>query len=145
MTGVMAVFAVKLDVYRPLLPKIRSIIQSLHADRIIDLCSGGTGPLLSLQKLLRTAHSQPLKVLLTDKYPNLPAFRRAAEASGGTVSFVDESVDATEVPEELAGFRTLFGSFHHFQPGVAREILRDVALKKQGIGVFEYTERNIWV
>ncbi len=145
MTGVMAVFAVKFDVYLPLVPKIQDVIQSLRCERTIDLCSGGTGPLLSLQRRLRTHDDLPIEVLLTDKYPNLPAFRMAAEVSGDSVSFAGDSIDATSVPEGLCGFRTLFGSFHHFRPDVARAILRDAALKGQGIGVFEYTERNFLV
>jgi hypothetical protein len=145
MTGVMSVFAVKFDIYRPLVPKIQEIIHSLRSDRIVDLCSGGTGPLLSLKARLRTSDNQPIRLLLTDRYPNLPAFRRAAETSGDSVSFASDSVDATSVPEGIQGFRTLFGSFHHFRPDLAREILRDAALKGQGIGVFEYTERNFLV
>lgn len=145
MTGVMAVFAVKFDVYRPLVPKVQSVIELLQANRIIDLCSGGTGALTSLQRKLSTTDDQPVEVFLTDKYPNLSAFRTVAKASGGSVSFSEQSVDAAEVPEELEGFRTLFASFHHFRPVVAREILNDAASKGQGIGVFEYTERNIWV
>jgi hypothetical protein len=145
MTGVMAVFAVMFDVYRPLIPKMQGVIQSLRCDRIVDLCSGGTGPILSLHSRLRTHDNLPVRVLLADKYPNLPAFKRAADVSGDSVSFASDPVDATSVPEGITGFRTLFGSFHHFRPDVAREILRDAALKRQGIGVFEYTERNFWV
>src|SRR4029077_4188304 len=64
--------------------------------------------------------------------------------SGGTVDFLSESVDATNVPVDLRGVRTLFSSFHHFPPHVARQILRDAAEKGAPIGVFEFTERSVF-
>jgi hypothetical protein len=43
----------------------------------------------------------------------------------------------------MDGFRTLFTAFHHFRPELAREILRDAVRKRRGIGIFEFTRRNI--
>jgi hypothetical protein len=34
-------------------------------------------------------------------------------------------VDATRVPDELVGFRTMFSSFHHFRPAEARAVLAE--------------------
>ncbi|UCC32111.1 MAG: hypothetical protein JSU86_07480, partial [Phycisphaerales bacterium] len=61
------------------------------------------------------------------------------------ISYSEAPVDAADVPEELEGFRTLSTSFHHSDVDAAREIVRDAIRKNQGIGVFEYTERNFWV
>jgi hypothetical protein len=46
------------------------------------------------------------------------------------------------VPAHLRGFRTLFSSFHHFKPGEASEILSDAAARREGIGIFEFTQRS---
>jgi hypothetical protein len=51
-------------------------------------------------------------------------------------------VDARAVPAELAGFRTLFAAFHHFLPADARRILADAAAARQGIAIFEATQRS---
>lgn len=51
-------------------------------------------------------------------------------------------MDATATPGELAGFRTLFTSFHHFHPEAARALLRDAVRNRQGIGVFEARQRT---
>jgi hypothetical protein len=51
-------------------------------------------------------------------------------------------VDATSVPPEFAGARTMFLSFHHHPPERARAILRDAFDKRIGIGVFEITARK---
>jgi hypothetical protein len=126
--------------YAPIVPQLAHALAQTTARQIIDLCSGGAGPWLSLHPTVRQAGS--LKVLLTDKFPNVEAFRRAAVLSDGTIGFVAESVDATNVPEEMLGFRTLFSSFHHFRPEQARAILSDAIGKGQGIGVFEATHRS---
>lgn len=145
LTDFMAFFAVAFNVYRPLLPELESHMHRLGTGRIVDLCSGGTGPVRTLLRLIRTADGRAISVLLTDKYPNLEAFKKAKEEAGGAVDYLDEPVDATDVPRDIDGFRTLFGSFHHFRPEQARAILRDASGKGRGIAIFEYTERNFFI
>ncbi len=126
--------------YAPILAQLENALEQTRARQIIDLCSGGAGPWLSLKSVL--PQSRSVKVLLTDKFPNVEAFRRAAALSDGAIEFIAESVDATNVPDEMLGFRTLFTSFHHFKPEQARAILSDAVRKNQGIGVFEATHRS---
>ena len=39
----------------------------------------------------------------------------------------------------------MFTAFHHFDPDSAQQVLKDAMGKKEGIGIFEYTERTlIW-
>jgi len=128
--------------YAPILPRLRHALEQARACQIIDLCSGGAGPWPTLYPLLR--ESVPMGVQLTDKYPNMAAFRRARADSGGGLCFCTDSVDARAVPRQLNGFRTLFSSFHHFAPEQARAILEDATRQRQGIGVFEATQRS-WV
>ena len=131
-----------LRVYDPVLPHLRRLLEHAGSAEIVDLCSGGAGPWRRLGGELESLVGGPVRVRLTDKYPNLEAFERARRASTGHVDFVATSVDATEVPASLPGVRTLFSSFHHFPPEVARQILRDAAVKGAPIGVFEFTERS---
>lgn len=146
LTDFMAFFAVRFNVYRPLLPQLAAHMQRLHSNQIIDLCSGGAGPISTLLRHIPAIDGKTINVLLTDKYPNLAAFKKAKEEAGGEIDYLDSSIDATAVPQQLSGFRTMFASFHHFRPDQAREILQDAANKGQGIAVLEYTERNflIW-
>src|ERR1700748_1989453 len=130
------------SVYDPILPKLEVLLARSGARSIVDLCSGGAGPWRRLAGELESASGSPVKVLLTDKYPNLPSFERTRTESGGRVDFTPASVDATDVPASFVGVRTLFSSFHHFPPEVARQILRDAAAKGAPIGVFEFTERS---
>jgi len=145
LTDFMAFFAVSFDVYRPLWPRFEALVRATGATRVVDLCSGGSGPAKALRKRVRLSDGRAPQLLLTDKYPHVEAFERVRRACGEGVDFSQDSVDATDVPSSLSGFRTLFASFHHFRPEAARRILADAAAKGQGIAVFEYTERNFLV
>jgi len=129
------------DSYAPALPHLVAALTRSGAKRILDLCSGGSGPWLKLLPPL-TAEVPGAAVTLTDRYPNVEAFERAREESGGTLRFEQEPVDATAVPQRLTGFRTVFTAFHHFRPEQARAILADAVHSGQGIAVFEATERS---
>jgi hypothetical protein len=130
-------------VYRPIVPRLRQALQQAHARHIIDLCSGAGGPWPRLAESLRREGSLSFVVLLTDKYPHTEISPLAtASAEKQRTYFHREPVDATHVPAELSGFRTIFNSFHHFPPPEARSILQDAAEKHQGIGIFETPGRH---
>lgn len=109
--------------------------------RVVDLCSGSGGPTLALAEELRRG-GLDVEVVLTDLYPNLDAFRRAAEVSRGAVAYREEPVDATRVPADLTGFRVLMNAFHHFPPEIARAILKDAMDRGQPIAVYEIVGRE---
>lgn len=136
-------FAIRLgNVYAPVVPRLREALRRTGARRIVDLCSGGGGPWPRLVQDL-DRDGPRTEVLLTDLYPNLDALRLARETTGGRLDFRKAPVDATRIPAELGGFRTLFTSFHHFPPQEARAILRDAVRSRQGIAVFEATRRSL--
>lgn len=116
---------------------------------VLDLCSGGGGPWLRLSDKLERDFQLPVRVCLTDKYPNRDAFEevraqcRLQSATRSQLDFVSASVDVTQVPRDLNGFRTIFSSFHHFGPIDAGKILHDAVRGGQGIGVFELAQRGV--
>jgi hypothetical protein len=127
--------------YVPVAPLLQIALEATRAPLIIDMCSGGGGPWLKLSARLHANDQSNLQILLTDKYPNLNAFQTASAASQNHIAFHSDPVDATKVPPELRGFRTMFTSFHHFQPEEARAILQNAVDASQGIGIFEVTRR----
>lgn len=127
--------------YAPIAPFLQSAIESTHCPSIVDLCSGGGGPWLDLSRRLRDGSQSSLKVLLTDKYPNLLAFENMRTASRNQIGFYPGPVDAMKVPSELKGFRTMFTSFHHFPPEEAAAMLQNAVDANQGVGIFEITRR----
>lgn len=128
--------------YTPLLPTLCYFLQRVDAPRVVDLCSGGSGPWQRLYGTISRSFGESFRIVLTDRYPNLAAFRLARDRSGGVLDFREEPLDACAIPETLTGFRTLFGSFHHFNPVAARGVLQNAVDSGQGIGIFEMTDRR---
>lgn len=141
-TGALRFFSTRSNIYGPAIPRLKGVLQKLGCREIIDLGSGGSGPILLIQRRLKEREGYPVRVILTDLFPNIEAFETASAESGGSIGYVAAPVDATGVSEDLEGFRTMFASFHHFKPEKARMILRDAWRKRVGIGVFEFTNRS---
>lgn len=144
LTDMLRVSTTTLHVFDGALPVIRDVLVETGAERIVDLCSGGGGPLVSLLGSLERRHGLRVPVVLTDKFPNARAFALAEAERPGQVVGRRESTDATAVPEELSGLRTIFNALHHFPPELARSIFADAVRKRQPIASFEIVERTPW-
>jgi len=145
LTDYLSFYAAVFRPYACVAPLLAEALEREETARIVDLCSGAGRPLLSLVPALRRLGVGDLQVTLTDKYPNLDAFTTAG-GDGVNVTYWTTPIDAAGVPVSLGGFRTLFTSFHHFRPAAARAILTNAVENGEGVGIFEYTERNwlIW-
>jgi SAM-dependent methyltransferase len=108
------------------------------AQRVLDMGSGGGGPMAAVA----AAADPGVRFLLTDLHPNLDALRAVSEASGGRVSFSEQPVDATAVPEGLSGLRTMFNAFHHLPPDAARGVLQDAVRRGQPVAILEVISRS---
>jgi|tagenome__1003787_1003787.scaffolds.fasta_scaffold20830535_2 hypothetical protein len=127
--------------HRSIVPRLAEALRATGSREIVDLCSGGAGPIpLLLEDLEREGIT--VRATLTDWYPNVPALERTRAMSNGRIAFVAEPVDARAVPARLTGFRTLFNGFHHFAPADAVAVLRSAAAARQPIGVFELSRRT---
>ena len=132
--------AVKLE--GALLPLVRKALSEGRTTRIVDLCSGGSGPVPALVERLN-AEGMPVTATLTDLYPNAAAFEAISAASRGGITFEPGPVDARAVPPSLAGLRTIFNGFHHLKPADARAVLHAAAAARQPIAIFEVSERSL--
>lgn len=137
LTAFLRVSTEKLHVFDAAGPVLKEVIDRSGSKRVVDLCSGGGGPLLSILDDL-----PEVEAVLTDLYPNVDAFTHAEQRLPGRVHGYRESIDATNVPDELQGVRTVFNALHHFRPAHARKILEDAARKKQPLCIFEVVERH---
>jgi len=128
--------------YAAMVPLLVTALQRTGTRQVLDLCSGAAGPWLWLQPVL-AERGVNVSVCLTDKYPNLDALRQSNHLTHHSIHYHRQSVDATRVPEELTGFRTIFSAFHHFRPEQACAVLADAVHKRQGIAVFEGTQHSV--
>lgn len=122
--------------------RLADLVGRTRQTQIVDLCAGGGGPIVKIAGLLR--ERQPaVTVVVTDLYPNVAAFRALEAESPGLVTARYRPTDATDVPGELQGVRTMFTALHHFPPEGVRRVLADAVRKRAPIAVFEPLERTV--
>ena len=126
--------------YAPVVERLRAVL-ARSGGEVVDLCSGGAGPWPGILRAFAESGTR-VRVTLTDKYPNIGAFQAAQADFPDAITYVAEPVDATRVPAELTGVRTLFAAFHHFTPPQARGILADAVRQRRSIVVCEATEHT---
>jgi hypothetical protein len=128
--------------HKPVVPLLENLIARSAATQIIDLCSGGGGPVRAVYESL-LASGLKVRIILTDKFPNAQAFSRLAARYPEGISFQPDAVDATNVPRGLTGLRTDFNAFHHFDPRSGHAVLESAVAARQPIGIYEIPERRL--
>lgn len=131
----------KTKMYQPIIPIIEKGLRKSKTNRIVDLGSGGGGGLIWLNSELKR-NIPDLKILLTDFYPNIPAFK-LTQRKADNFEFIEKTIDARHVPAELNGLRTQFLSLHHFRKNDAIQILQNAIDTNNSIAIFEAQERSI--
>lgn len=131
----------KTKMYKPVIPIIEKGLEKTGTNQIIDMGSGGGGGLIWLNSELKK-DIPDLKIILTDLYPNIPAFKLTKEKADN-FEYIQQSVDARNVPAELKGLRTQFLSLHHFKPKDASRILQNAIDSNSAIAIFEAQERSL--
>ena len=123
--------------YAPIAQLLQKRLDDSRIDRVVDLCSGAGGPWPSLVRDFEAQGATPPEVFLTDKYPSTRKLDDLDSPALKRIHYIKQSVDATQIPKNLHGFRTLFSSFHHFDRDQACLLLQDSVDRRQGIGIFE--------
>lgn len=131
-----------LDTYEAALPCLAELLTKTKQRHITDLCSGAGGGIANIREALSKTMGTPVHVTLTDLYPNLDAYEYLKIESKGAIDFIPEPINALDVPEHIRGVRTIFSSFHHFPPHIAKNILQDAADKHAAIGIFEGAKKS---
>ena len=142
MTDYLRFIFTKANIYHPVCCLIYEGLQQTDSKRIVDLCSGGGGVAERISESMQKQYQTDIDILLTDKYPNVKAYHFLKQKTKGTISFYEQPIDATKVPNDLKGFRTIFSSFHHFDRKEATAIIKAAVEANEGIGVFDGGERN---
>ncbi|KTC79093.1 hypothetical protein [Legionella cherrii] len=133
-------FIAKMGIYNRTYPIIEEVIEKQNCSTIIDMCTGSGVPALLLREYLMNK-GYPIHLVLTDKFPHQTKAQLVNNESS-EVNYLIKSVDATDLPQDLKGLRTLFASLHHFKPKQVQAILQNAVDNNQPIAALEFTERN---
>ncbi len=123
-------------VFEPARTLLLEAIHSSGAQQIVDLGSGAGGGLDTFWLNARR-ESRGLHVIRTDLFP----IQRESD-----LDFIENyphSVDATKVPDNLKGFRTMFTLAHHLDPDKLRQSFQDAQRNSAGLAVFEPVSRGL--
>lgn len=133
-----------LNFYSPSVPLVLEAMKKTGDTTIIELCSGGGGPIESVRAELSRLNEESCTILMTDKYPNLDTFSYIRKKSNNAFDYIHDPVDAMDVPKDIQGFRLMYTAFHHFEPNDAMAILKNAVDQNRGIGIFDIGDRNIF-
>ena len=130
------------NLYKPVIPLLSEALQQTNVNRIVDLCSGSGGPIEQVAILL-AKEGIAVPITVTDKFPNVPAYKLLYSKSNGIINYVSFPVDAMKVPGHIKGFRTIFSGFHHFSESSATAILNDAVAANEGIAIFDGGDKSV--
>ncbi|MDQ3100908.1 MAG: hypothetical protein M3R08_05950, partial [Bacteroidota bacterium] len=85
MVDYLAFFLRKTGYYQPIVPLLARGLEQGDTTHIIDLCSGGGGPIPEIHQALKQL-DVPVTITLTDKFPNVPAWQRLHDLTGVTIT-----------------------------------------------------------
>jgi hypothetical protein len=129
--------------YNVCVPVLIDLLHESGSDTLLDLCSGGGGPIESFAAELDRQTTQPVKIVLSDKFPNVSAFRYLQQKTHHRIGFISEPVDALHLPEEVKGTVTMFSAIHHFSPPMIASIIKSAAAQKRGMAFFDGGEGQL--
>lgn len=132
-----------MNFYHPVYKIISDVLDITKENQILDLCSGGGGVILQLQKKLSKNHSKDVNIILSDLYPNIDAFKHIQARSGGMIDYISFPVNAASASTEYKCLRTVFSASHHFEPQVLKSVLADAVRNNAPIGIFDCGDKNI--
>ncbi len=141
MTDFLSVFVYNANPYKVIYPLIKNALSCSGSKQIVDF---GSGSGMYMLKLLRNINSESklYTALLSDKFPNKKSAQRIENLSGGQIKYIPESVDILD-SKNPQGFWTLLTAAHHFNETELKSILSDAVKQKCGIGILEYSSRQI--
>ncbi|MGV3538930.1 MAG: hypothetical protein ACO1OQ_03920 [Rufibacter sp.] len=123
---------------------VNKVIKHSPTPSIIDLCSGSGGPMLAVAETLKAEYQiKNLTLTLTDLYPNRDLANKINSQARADIVYETNSIDATNVPLNLTGVRTMVCSFHHMRPDIARGILANAKERKQPICIYEISDNSL--
>lgn len=119
------------------------ILKRSPQPQILDLCSGAGGPMPGVLDILEKEHGHAgLRLTMSDLYPNTKAAAQINGDGNPQTRYLERSIDASDIPEEEKGLRTMICSLHHMEPATAKRILADAKDARQPFMAFEISDNS---
>lgn len=144
MTNLIVVFARTFGIIPVLASLVSRVMRERGLSRVVDLGSGGGGPMPEVIEQVRAnPETGTAELMMTDRFPNLDALETFNDGSRPHVSYLRTPVDATDLAEAPAGLKTMVNCFHHMRPPQARAILESAHRDRQPILIYEMADNKI--
>lgn len=115
-------------------------ISKSNKKNVLELCSGGGGPINTLIE----KSDEKFIITLSDLNPDVNAFEKVKEKYPDRISFINKSTDATDTKGLETNLIFMCSSFHHFSPQMAQKILLNAYKNSNGIFIQEILSRNFF-
>ncbi len=126
---------------------VAETLKKTNSTSILDLCSGSGGPMPEVLQILQEKHGmENVTLIMTDLYPDLEAAKKFNNKNR-KISYQTSPVNATQIDGQMNRLRTMVGSFHHFAPHDAKQILGSAQESRESICIFEISDNGqpIWI
>ncbi len=120
------------------------VLKEKELSKIVDLGSGSGGTMPEVLKALHKIEGlTQVELVMTDLYPNKDVAKKFNDDVEDKISYLETSVDATDLHSTPNGLKTMINSFHHMPPKAARQLLESATKSGQPILIYEMAENNI--
>ena len=127
--------------YEPILEVLAKVIKTTKHTQVLDLCSGNGGPIEFVCKKIN--HQLNLKFILSDKYPNFPAYKKLKQITNNKIDYCGQPLDVLHMDIKTKGVITMFSAIHHFEPNEIRIIFKNVVKSKMPVCIFDSGDKHI--
>ena len=111
---------------------------------ILDLGSGGGGPIVTLLRAAARDGATLPRIILSDLYPSAAHYEALKQEVGADrLDYVAEPVSALDVTRRDIRLRSICSSFHHFRPADAQALVEDAIRHSDGLLIVEPLQRNL--
>lgn len=112
--------------------------------KIVDLGSGSGGIMpMVINYLNESAKENEIELLLTDLHPNKEFVAQFNNKNYKNIVYSNSSLDAANYTNKSNDLKTMMNSFHHMQPKMARNILKNAQENEQPILIYEMAENKM--
>lgn len=112
--------------------------------QVVDMGSGSGGIMPAVIQLINEqTKGPPVKLLLTDLYPNPQFVNYINDRKIKNISYQQTPLDATNLSQAPKGLKTMVNSFHHMPPEQAKKILKSAQENQEPLLVYEMAENKM--